>query len=57
MPRKKLVPQNTKQPMPLRLRPAYKARLLAVAAQFGISAGDWVESQLEPYMTKEKPPR
>lgn len=56
MPRIKVAPEETRVPMPLRLRPRFKQRLHELAASWRVSPGEWVEAQLDPYMPKEKPP-
>ena len=50
MPRPKLSPTDTRQPAPMRMRPAYLAKLREIARAFGISPGEWIEAQLEPFM-------
>ncbi len=34
----------------MRMKPAHLAKLREVARAFGISAGEWVEAQVEPFM-------
>jgi len=53
MPRKKLTPDETRKPAPMRMLPAYWRKLKAIAKAFNISAGEWTEQQVEPYMKPE----
>lgn len=53
MSRKKLKPEETRQPAPMRMIPAYWRKLKAVAKAFGISPGEWTEQQVEPHMRPE----
>lgn len=56
MPRPKATPEETKIPAPLRMRRRYLKKLREMAAAFGISPGEWVEAQVEPYLPKQKAP-
>ncbi len=50
MSRPKLPPSQIRVPAPMRMKPAHLAKLREVARAFGISAGEWVEAQVEPFM-------
>ena len=51
MARRKLSPNETRIPAPMRMLPAYWRKLKGIAAAFSISPGAWVESQIEPHMS------
>jgi hypothetical protein len=58
MPRPKVSEENRKIIFPLRLKKSHGIRLRELARTFGISPGDWVEAQIEPYIvtkSRERP--
>ena len=54
MPRPKVTDEDRREVFPLRLKKAHAARLKELARAFGLSPGEWVEAQVEPYMPVER---
>lgn len=53
MPRPKVSADEERTAAPIRMRRRYLKRLREMAKLCAMSPGEWIESQLEPYMPKE----